>query len=927
MHYIFGLTLDISSDEIVPNLSLSIFPKKRGNCKGTPLEITDLTINDVTRTSISRVAAQLYDVTGAIIQPYIFGAKVFLSRACTIASLDEIDTPLAQLDKEFGLEALKFLNGLKEIKNINPHKRAIVPYRSKLKGFIASRDGGVPGFGTLVHAIHEDHNKKLDTTLMGAKSKVSRRSVFIHELLSITLSFDLISQLIDSLEFDHKEKDFEIISVGDSASVAALFNLGLTIKSTLARSQIDMIKNTIINIGLKFPNARIKLCWIPGDKNPADTVSKLFPNPLSICNSPFYRKGPQLFRDIAKVTEYTYLTYQKGEFTYTPLPDSVIGNKNTKDIESHVSVKESINVDPDKLFIDKMNLSKAEKRTDPSYNKTAVNTNDKVRVLIKNNIATLNHSPTLFMKWINSLNFGPLHSVEGLLDVTYSSKTSFSIELPEYEHILGKFYNIEAIIRIFGYLSLLRIAKTGLTRKLKEVCLAREGWYNLLRTSQRHFPPKMPKGVDPIECDGIKSVTYRLSYEKARLLFGSSLVGLMSIDDPLVVKIIREAHTVKTMAGQWDLSPHYGVTDTLARINSGPYGIMVSGIKKKLQSFVWGCKICQKQARRQFNPTLGTRETKTFIPQRVFSQVSIDPLGEILIRPFENSRTRSKLYPLVFLDPQIGYVHVELIPSLKSKHILIGILNLQATYATRVEYIISDAGTSLQSGALMNEMEDFNKGISDLCSGNSGIRIRNNSANSQYRNPVEASIKLLKKYVNMILDKTKSQNLPCLDPAELRLIMNLATHCINRRPYKNQDGLLSPIHFVLTSPIYHLIQLGTNANEVSLSYDNLQSYIKTFKDMRKNALIAESELYLKKRFKNSKNTDVNQIEIGDLVFIDYENKPNSYDFGVVTQIDRSEALVRFRDSKVETIPVRLLYALSQAKHSMNEGGKDALDES
>ena len=100
-----------------------------------------MTINDITRTVISRVAAQLYDITGAMIQPYIFAAKVFLSRACTIASLNEIDTPLEMLDKEFAVDALKFINGLKEIKNLFPHKRGIVPLECKLKGFIASRDG------------------------------------------------------------------------------------------------------------------------------------------------------------------------------------------------------------------------------------------------------------------------------------------------------------------------------------------------------------------------------------------------------------------------------------------------------------------------------------------------------------------------------------------------------------------------------------------------------------------------------------------------------------------------------------------------------------------------------------------------------------------------------------------------------------------
>ena len=170
---------------------------------------------------------------------------------------------------------------------------------------------------------------------------------------------------------------------------------------------------------------------------------------------------------------------------------------------------------------------------------------------------------------------------------------------------------------------------------------------------------------------------------------------------------------------------------------------MVSGIKRKVQSLVWGCVTCQKQARRQFNPVLGTRKTKSFIPERVFGQVSLDPIGEFLVKPFENSRARTKVYPLIFLDPQIGYVHCELIPSLKARQILIAILNVQATFSTKVEYIISDKGTLLQDSALRAEMEEFEQGIQDLCASQNGIKLRNQHSNAQFRNPFHQIIKTI----------------------------------------------------------------------------------------------------------------------------------------------------------------------------------------
>ena len=352
---LFGLVLDLSTDELIPNLTLSLFAKSRGKSQGEPLKETHIKMEHITRTSLSRITAQLYDVCGVFIQPYIFQAKVFLSRACTIASLDQINEPLENLDKDFAAEAYKFIMSLKKVWKINPLPREIVPSGNTLIGFVASRDGGVPGFGTLIHALHSKDSRNLETSLVAAKSRIARRSVFVHELLSISLSLDLILQVLDSLEFDHSDHKFEIISIGDSASVAALFNIGLTIKSILARSQVELIKNAMISIGVKFPNSKIRLCWMSGVDNPADTVSKLFPDALSICNSTLYRHGPEMYKSIADITKYTYLTYENEEFKYEPLPETIVGKCN-KESTSDTSGPESKIVEPDNIF--KVNLSK-----------------------------------------------------------------------------------------------------------------------------------------------------------------------------------------------------------------------------------------------------------------------------------------------------------------------------------------------------------------------------------------------------------------------------------------------------------------------------------------------------------------------------------------------------------------------------------------
>ena len=110
-----------------------------------------------------------------------------------------------------------------------------MPLGSKLVGFVSSRDGGVPGYGTLLHALYQTPNSEvLGKSLVAAKSKINRRSIFVHELLSITMSLDLMLQCMKALEFDHKHLPLKLINLGDSACVSHLFNTGIRIKSTMS---------------------------------------------------------------------------------------------------------------------------------------------------------------------------------------------------------------------------------------------------------------------------------------------------------------------------------------------------------------------------------------------------------------------------------------------------------------------------------------------------------------------------------------------------------------------------------------------------------------------------------------------------------------------------------------------------------------------
>ena len=132
--------------------------------------------------------------------------------------------------------------------------------------------------------------------------------------------------------------------------------------------------------------------------------------------------------------------------------------------------------------------------------------------------------------------------------------------------------------------------------------MIQEGLCNSRRISKTHFSQKSPSGVPILEVNGVKSIGFRITTATPKQLFGNKVVPLLSVNDPLTVKLIRHGHVMRVLSSNTNLSPHYGITDTLAKMNNGPYASMICGIKKKLHKYVRGCVPCNKEAKRHFNP-------------------------------------------------------------------------------------------------------------------------------------------------------------------------------------------------------------------------------------------------------------------------------------------------------------------------------------
>ena len=88
----------------------------------------------------------------------------------------------------------------------------------------------------------------------------------------------------------------------------------------LLMNAVAAFKEELMKISCMFPRARITIGHIPGDMNPADSLTKLYKDPVSAINSMIYRFGPQSFGSRAALEQDVVATCENGVFTYLGLP-------------------------------------------------------------------------------------------------------------------------------------------------------------------------------------------------------------------------------------------------------------------------------------------------------------------------------------------------------------------------------------------------------------------------------------------------------------------------------------------------------------------------------------------------------------------------------------------------------------------------------
>ena len=133
---------------------------------------------------------------------------------------------------------------LPESKNIKPFPRTLIPEGHKFTGTRWMRDGGVPCASIWLCRLHHQCNlqpRKEESNILTARSKIGKKSIPGHEVLSANQAAEACKDVIRALKDrpEIQEASPTIIMAGDSICVACLFNPQLQIRNTLLRPAVN----------------------------------------------------------------------------------------------------------------------------------------------------------------------------------------------------------------------------------------------------------------------------------------------------------------------------------------------------------------------------------------------------------------------------------------------------------------------------------------------------------------------------------------------------------------------------------------------------------------------------------------------------------------------------------------------------------------
>ena len=807
-----GVSWCLIEDSVVPATNLTLYPTHRGIPTGESMRKTDLNKTLMTRRTISRAVAQIWDNCGRFYAPAQAGAKWLLTNTCKVLSLTEMDIPIINRDRDLGLAVTAFWTNMSQT-DINPFPRCTVKSDWKIIAIVQDHDASIALCGSVMYVISEGPAGDRESHVLSAKSLLSWSTVIANETRGHALASQLLLSVVIAIAPVLKAYDFNpvIVVIGDNLPSCYLYREDS--KQTLTRNVRHTVLANLVTIHQTLPGTEVIHCWLPSKFLSSDFLTKFFPDPADIINGSKWRHGDSQFLEPRSLTHFWYLRSTSVSTKYRELPTTLdrstkmtfqelVEHNDLKDgdlyqvefdkhnykisekiptkrddkvscdllLNEAVADTEAVNID---CFLAGVELEQMVGYHSDAYNRAFVITYTEAMVtglsdMEVNMVTTRNMRRKMERK--NNFRCSMSDFTRGADTVKHENILDTNTEGPTISPISKDLY-YKLSERSFDVVKILNVVTIMLRWRFKELTkdeLILRAWRTLLVTDQKWSRPD------------ISAVRPAVFSKNDVMMLGLRCHGitlpLLDKDGPLMTRIVNTVHHQRTDVTKFpdQHTPMATMRNTILR---SYFGVYCQSLDRCLHQMMSKCSGCLRTLLRQFKVPQGERYALMNPDGDLFADLSADPLGPVVIRCHVKSRRSSiQCYVLVLVCHNTGCVIMETVGDLTHQSIILGLKTAERRYSVTFKRLWFDAGSSLSAALLEADLRDWT--------------VYQHPAMAHSRVYSEAIISVIKPLWNKLFKKyTREQKTCCpINIFELNFIITQIQMQVNQTPFSKYSS-------------------------------------------------------------------------------------------------------------------------------------------
>ena len=807
-----GVSWCLIEDTVVPATNLTLYPTHRGIPSGESMKKTDLNKTLMTRRTISRTVAQIWDNCGRFYAPAQAGAKWLLTKTCKMLSLTEMDVPIINRDNDLGLAVAAFWTNMSQT-DINPFPRCTVRTDWKIIALIQDHDASIALCGTAIYIISEGPSGDRESHVLSAKSLLSWSSVIGNETRGHALASQLLLSVLSAVAPVLKAYDYHpvIIVIGDNLPSCYLYREDS--KQTLTRNVRHSVLANLVTIHQTLPGTEIIHCWLPSRFLSSDLLTKFFPDPADLINGEKWRHGDPQFLQPLSLTHFWYLRSTSESTKYRELPTNLeqntkmtfqelVENNMLKDEDlyqvefdkNNYKISEKIPMKKDEQVTCDLLLNEAVTNTDAvdidcflagleleskagyhndAYNRSFVakyseavvtsQSEERVNMVMTRNMKKKMTEKTDFRCSLSSF-------VQGADTVKHDNIIDVNTEGPDVKPMSKELYFrlSERSFDVVKILNIVMLMIRWLHKTLTKDEIILRGWRSLIVSDQKWCPP---------DTSAVRSAVFM---KHGVMMLGLRCHGmalpLLNKDGPLMTRIVNTIHHQHTDVDKFP-DQHIPMAVMRNTILRSRFGVYCQSLDRCLHQLMSRCSGCLRTILRQFKVPQGERYALMDPDADLFADLSADPLGPIIIKVHVKSRRSSvQCFVLVLVCHNTGCVILQTVGDLTHQSIILGLKAAERRYSLNFKRLWFDAGSSLSAALLESDLRDWT--------------VYQHCAMGHARVYSESKISVIKPLWNKLFKKYSREQKICvpINIFELEFIISQIQAQVNQIPYSKYSA-------------------------------------------------------------------------------------------------------------------------------------------